>query len=216
MEWKLLEVLPAEERQALLLKARRRQFGKGEPIIHEGDRSDALHLISRGHVAVRLSTPAGDRCILRVIGPGGWFGDLAMLSPGERNATIVALDPVTSLAIDRDEVEVARTRVPEFGRVFVEALVAEIRRLSVALLEAHFLPADQRVFRRLAELADIYGDGQASVTLPLTQEEIAEVAGTTRPTVNKVLQRGVDEGVIALRRGHVTVVDREQLARRGR
>src|ERR1700686_4206022 len=100
MEWKLLGVLPEVERDSILKRARQRQFGKGEPIIHEGDPGDSLHLISRGHVAVRLATPDGDRCIIRIIPPGGWFGELAMLSPGERMATVWALDPVTTLAID--------------------------------------------------------------------------------------------------------------------
>jgi CRP-like cAMP-binding protein len=216
MEWKLLEVLPDSEREAILLRARRRQFGKGEPIIHEGDRGDALHLISRGHVAVRLSTASGDRYIARIIGPGGWFGELAMLSPGERNATVAALDRVTSLAVDRETVDAVRARIPQFDKVFVDALVAEVRRLSFALLEAHFLPVDRRVLRRLAELAAIYGDEEGAVALPLTQEEIAEVAGTTRPTVNKVLQRAADAGIVSLQRGQVTILDRQQLARQAR
>jgi CRP-like cAMP-binding protein len=214
MEWKLLDVLPDHERGSILLRARRRQFAKGEPIIHEGDRADSLHLLSRGHVAVRLATPNGDRCIVRIIGPGGWFGELAMLSPGDRMATVWALDRVTSLAIDRDTVDALRARLPEFDRVVVGSLVAEVRRLSFALLEAHFLPVDRRVLRRLEELAALYAPGHnnGDVTLPLTQEEIAEVAGTTRPTVNKVLQRAAESGILALRRGQVTILDREKLA----
>ncbi len=217
MDWKLLGVLSEGEREAILLRAHRRQFAKGEPIIHEGDPGDSLHLIASGHVAVRLTTPDGDSCIIRIIGPGGWFGDLAMLSPGERMATVWALDPVTSLAIDRSTVDEVRARVPEFDKVFVNSLVAEVRRLSFALLEAHFLPVDQRVLRRLSELGQLYGGApNGSVTLPLTQEELAEVAGTTRPTVNKILQRAVESGVIALRRGHVMILDREELARLAR
>ncbi len=218
MEWKLLGVLPEGEREAILLRAHRRQFAKGEPIIHEGDPGDSLHLIAHGHVAVRLTTPNGDRCIIRIIGPGGWFGDLAMLSPGERMATVWALDQVTSLAIDRHTVDEVRARVPEFDKVFVNSLVAEVRRLSFALLEAHFLPVDQRVLRRLSELGQLYGEGarNGAVTLPLTQEEIAEVAGTTRPTVNKVLQRAVESGILALRRGQVMILNPQELDRLAR
>jgi CRP-like cAMP-binding protein len=217
MEWKLLGVLPESERDAILQRARERQFAKGDPIIHEGDPGDALHLISHGHVAVRLATPDGDSCIIRIIPPGGWFGELAMLSPSERMATVWALDRVTTLAIDRSTIDEVRVRIPEFDKVFVNALVAEVRRLSFALLEAHFLPVDQRVLRRLSELAALYGTpngkGENSgVTLPLTQEELAEVAGTTRPTVNKILQRAADTGLLALRRGHVTILDRARLA----
>ena len=216
MEWALLEVLAPEDRTELLGNARRRHFAKHETIFHEGDVGETLHLLSQGHVAVRLTTPTGDKCILRVIGPGGWFGELAVIAPAERNATVIALDRVVSLALPREEVDGLRRRVPAFERVLSEALVGELRRTSIALLEAFFVPVERRVLRRLAELAELYGPGGSSVTLPLTQEEIAQVAGTTRPTVNKVLQNAAATGLVTLRRGQVEVVDRSRLARSAR
>ena len=73
------------------------------------------------------------------------------------------------------------------------------------------MPADTRILRRLDELAATYG-----AVIPLTQEDLAGLAGTTRATVNRVLRREVESGTIALSRGRITVVDPEAVARRAR
>jgi CRP-like cAMP-binding protein len=106
-------------------------------------------------------------------------------------------------------------RVPAFEHVVAEALVIEVRRLSIALLEALFVPADKRILRRLAELAAIYGLGGAPAVIPLTQDDVAQLAGTTRPTVNKVLQAAAADGMVNLRRGQIEIRDVDALARKG-
>ncbi len=215
MEWPLLAVLSDEDRTQLLARARRRRFTKGEVIFHEGDAGESLYLVANGRVGVRLTTPLGDTTTLRIIAAGGWFGELALLLPGPRNATIVALEPVEALVLHRDAVAEVRDRVPAFERIVAEALVGEVRRLSAALLEALFVPAETRILRRLAELSTIYGQGEARAVIPLTQDEIARLAGTTRPTVNKVLQAATARGMLNLGRGHIEICDIDALVRRG-
>ncbi|HEY2301677.1 MAG TPA: Crp/Fnr family transcriptional regulator [Acidimicrobiales bacterium] len=215
MEWALLAVLTEHDRRELLSHARRRRFAKGEAIFHEGDPGESLHLVASGHVAVRLTTPLGDQTTLRIIGAGGWFGELALLLPAPRNATIIPLDPVETLVLHRDQIADVRERVPAFDHVVANALVIEVRRLSVALLEALFVPADKRILRRLADLAGVYGFGEGPVVIPLTQDEVAQLAGTTRPTVNKVLQAAAAAGLVNLRRGQIEIYDAAGLARRG-
>ena len=199
MEWPCLRSSPTMTGAILLSGSRRRRFAKGEVIFHEGEAGETLHLVVEGRVAVRLATPLGDTTTLRIIGAGGWFGELALLCPGPRNATIVALEPVETLALHRDQLADVRNRVPAFEHVVTEGLVAEVRRLSLALLDALFIPADKRILRRLARLVAIYGRGQVPAIIPLTQEEIARFAGTTRPTVNRVLQSAAGDGIVDLR-----------------
>jgi CRP-like cAMP-binding protein len=76
------------------------------------------------------------------------------------------------------------------------------------------LPVEQRVLRRLAELADVYGDGNGEVVIPLTQEELAGLAGTSRATVNEVLRAHQERGLVELRRGRTIVPDTAVLAAR--
>ena len=98
----------------------------------------------------------------------------------------------------------------------MSALIGEVRRLAHALVEALYLPVDRRVWRRLVDLAEIYADGSASVTVPFTQEDLAQLAGTTRPSANKVLRAGEAAGIVRMTRGRIEVVDLEAVRARGR
>jgi CRP-like cAMP-binding protein len=96
--------------------------------------------------------------------------------------------------------------------LLISLLAAEVRTMIERLLEALYLPAERRVLRRLVELADIYGGAE----IPLTQEELAGLAGTSRATVNAVLGDAQTRGLVELRRGRVTILDAEALAGRAR
>jgi CRP/FNR family cyclic AMP-dependent transcriptional regulator len=217
MEWQILEVLSPDERQELLALTRRRRFTRNEVIFHEGDPGDTLHLVAKGHVAVRVTTPLGDVATVRVLKAGEFFGELAIISPGPRNATAVALDPVETRAIHRDQFDALRARDPAIDRVIIEALVTEVRRLAVQLVDALYIPVEKRIWRRLVDLAEIFGSGDgAAVSIPLTQEELAQVVGATRPTVNRTLKEGEEGGVVRLGRGRVEVLDRDAVARLAR
>jgi len=217
MEFPILAVLPEAERRAVLGAARRRRFARNEVIFHEGDPGDSLHLVAKGHVAIRVTTPLGDVATVRVLRPGDFFGELAVLSPAPRNATAVAIDAAETQSLHRDDFDELRARQPSVERVLVEALVCEVRRLAGQLLDALYVPVERRIWRRLSELETVFGNGTDDATvIPLTQEDLAQVVGTTRPTMNRLLREGEGEGVIRLARGRVEIVDRERLARLAR
>jgi CRP-like cAMP-binding protein len=217
MEWQILEVLSPDERQELLALARRRRFARNEVIFHEGDPGDTLHLVAKGHIAVRVTTPLGDVATVRVLKAGDFFGELAIISPGPRNATAVALDAVETRAVHRDQFDALRARDPAIDRVIIEALVTEVRRLAVQLVDALYIPVEKRIWRRVVDLAAIFANSDRSaVSIPLTQEELAQVVGATRPTINRTLKEGEDAGVVRLARGRVEVLDRAAVARLAR
>ncbi len=183
-------------------------------MFHEGDPGDTLHLIAKGHVAVRIATPLGDTALLRVLGAGDYFGELAVVAPAPRSATIICLDAVETLALHRDVFEELRVKHPAVDGVLTHLLVVEVRRLSGRLIEALYLPVDCRVWRRVAELADLYGPAvDGAIEIPMTQDDIAHLAGTTRPSANKVLRGGEARGVLRIGRGRIEVLDTDALAR---
>jgi CRP/FNR family transcriptional regulator, cyclic AMP receptor protein len=217
MEWKLLSSLtPAEQRQ-IIGQTHRRRFRRGEVIFHEDDPGDSMHLLAKGHVAVRRSTPLGDVATLLVLGPGDYFGELVLVSPESgRNATVLALDAAETLTLRRDQLEDLRRAHPTIDRFLLDALAKEIRRLSGLLSEVLYLPVDKRVLRRLLEVANTYGtDGPAEI-VPLTQEDLAGLAGTTRPSANKALRAAEEAGLVRVSRGEVRLLDFDGLARRAR
>ena len=219
MAWSFLEGVPEEDRRRLLAATRRRRFARREVLFHDGDPGDTVHLLDRGRVAVRITTPLGDVATLRVRGPGEVIGELALLQDGSRRtATVVALERVETLALHRDEFADLRRRHPSVDAFLVNVLAEEVRRLSGLLVEALHVPVDTRVLRRLADLADAYRDPEATgpTEVPLTQEDLASLAGTSRATVNRVVGEAERVGLVELRRGRVIVLDAAGLRSRAR
>ena len=214
MEWPLLARVPEEDFQLVLSIARRRKFGRGEVVFHQDDPADTLHLVAKGRFVVRVTTALGDTAIFSVLGPGEMFGELALLGgeDSRRSATVAALEPGETRSVHRIDFERLRSRNPETGNVLIAILAAQVQRLSKHLVEALYVPADKRVMRRLVEVAEIFADG----VVPLTQEDLAGLAGTSRATVNRVLREEEARGTLKLGRGRTTVLDAEALARRGR
>ena len=217
MRWQVLEGIPEPDIQQLLSIARRRVFRRGEVVFHVDDPADTLHLIVSGRFAVRVQTSLGDVAILTVLGPGEMFGELALIGhEPRRTATVEALTAAETRSIHRPDFERLRARHPSVTDVLVAILAEGMRRLSQHLLEALYVPADKRVLRRLIELAESYAPGAAEATIPLRQEDLAGIAGTSRATVNRVLREQEAAGAVQLERGRTIVVDRAALARRGR
>ena len=217
MEWPLLAPLPPGVRQKVLEAARPRRYARGEVLFHEGDPGDTLHLIRTGRLAVRVSTDAGDSATLRILRPGDAFGELALVAPSgrhRRTATVTALERAETLALPRPAFVALCERFPEVERLLLALMAERVDQLSQRLLEALYVGVERRVFRRLVELVDIYADGSATPAIPLTQDDLAGLAGATRPTVNQVLQRLAAQGVVTLQRGSIAVNDVAVLRRR--
>jgi CRP/FNR family cyclic AMP-dependent transcriptional regulator len=211
VEWALLAGVPADDVRHVISIARRRTFARGEVVFHEGDPAEAMHLIVKGRFAVRVTTPLGDTVLLSLKGPGDCFGELALLeTKSTRSATVAALEPGETLSVTRDDFARLLGQNPGVSRVLLALLAEQLRRTNERLVEAHYIDADTRVRRRLRELAELYGDG----TIPLTQEEIAEIAGTSRATVNRVLREEEKKGTLELARGRTIVRDLDALRTR--
>ena len=215
VRWPLLASLPEAEVRELLAAARRRRFDRHEVVFHEGDPGDSMHLIDSGRVALRVTTPLGDTVTLRLLGPGAVFGELALLDAAPRNATVVALERTATLALHRDHFDQLRREHPEIDRILIHSLVNEVRRLSIQLLEALYVPVPRRVELRLDDLVRLYGrDQPGPVDIPLTQEDLAELCGASRTTVNKVLRGLEDDGLVTVSRGHILITEPGRLQRR--
>jgi CRP-like cAMP-binding protein len=219
MDWPMLRALVEEERRELLRHARRRRFARNEVLFHEGDPADSLHLLDTGRVSIRSTTPLGEVATFAIVGAGTVLGEFALASmPHRRTATITALEPTETLAIGQREFEALRRAHPSVDRFLIETLVGHVQDLHGRLLEAMFVPAETRVLRRLVELARLYADGArpGPVVVPLPQEVLASLAGTSRATANQALRAAEEAGSISLGRSKVEIVDLDGLTRRVR
>jgi CRP/FNR family transcriptional regulator, cyclic AMP receptor protein len=217
MDWPMLRALGEEERRELLRRTRRRRFARNEILFHEGDPADSLHLLNRGRVSIRAAIRSGDAVTLAIVGTGTVLGEMALLSGANRRAaTVTALEPTETLCLYQDEFDQLRREHPSVDRFLVELLAAEVRRLDARLLEALYVPAETRVMRRLLDLASLYQtDGHAAV-IPLSQEVLASLAGTSRSTANQALRAAEAAGAIAVARSKIEILDLGAVEHRAR
>ena len=211
MEWKLLADVPPEDVRRVLATARRRTFGRGEIVFHQGDPADSVHFIVKGRFAARVVTRLGDTTTLGVYARGDAVGEMALLSEhAVRSATVQALEPGETRALCHRDFALLRAEHPSVNDVLIRLLAEQVRRSSDRLVEALHVDADTRVRRRVVELCDQYGGDM----IPLTQEDLAGLAGTSRATVNRVLREEERRGTVELRRGKTLVRDRAALEER--
>jgi CRP/FNR family cyclic AMP-dependent transcriptional regulator len=208
-EWPILNMLAEEEARGVLASARRRRFARGEVVFHRDDPADTMHLVRSGCLAVRVITPVGNVATLQLVGPGQCFGELALVRSGHvRSATVEAVTPSETYALSQADLEQLRGRHPEIDRQLAELFGDRLAELTDRLVEALYTPAPRRVRRILDDLAERYREPSGDAVIPLTQDDLAGLAGTSRLTVNRVLQELRRKGQVELRRGRIRVAGR--------
>jgi CRP/FNR family transcriptional regulator, cyclic AMP receptor protein len=217
VQWQLLDGVPDDDVRALLSTARRRRFARNEVVFHHDDPGDALHLIVSGRFAIRIVGPLGGNAMIRVRGPGEHFGEMALLTKDlRRAATVVAIEPGETFSIRAPEFDRLRKRHLHLNDSLLQLLAAEVRLVDERLLELLYLPAGKRLLRRLCDLAEVYDGKNGEVEIPLTQEQLAELAHTSRATVNSTLRKEQERGTVRLKPGSAIVLDLASLRSRCR
>ena len=212
MQWALFDGLPLESVDRIIAAARRVRLPRGGILVREGEHAETVYLIESGKVAVRISTPEGALVTVAVLGAGSAVGELALVGDDEhRTATVQAVEPVVALTLRRRDFAELRRQHPSITEFLVKSLAATVRRLDAQLVEAFHLPAEVRIRRRLHALAQVYDTGSQLIEVDLTQEELAQLAGTTRPTLNQVLREEERRGTLRLGRGRIVILNRAQL-----
>ena len=186
----LFSDLDDRELAAIAAVARMRRYARDEPVFHEEERGDIFCLIREGHVKVTMTSPEGKEIILSLLGPGDFFGEMALLDDEPRSATVIATDALELVTIWRSDF----LQILEDDFTITRKVLAEIsRRLRSASSRIESL-ATMDVYGRLArfllELARDHGkptdNGYVAVTRP-THQAIANIIGTSRETVSRLM-----------------------------
>ena len=208
MQWQLLEELREETQARVLDMAVQNRLGADEYLWFQGDRAWTVHFIESGRVAIEVSSPDGFVSILTVLVPGDVVGEQSLVdSDRRRTASVRALEDVTTFSITSAQFDELRASFPSVDRFLVRVLASRVDRLSTQVLEAAYDDVEVRVNRRLGVLTEAYRrpEQNGSVSISITQDELARMAGSTRPSVNRHLRRLEQAGIIELGRGRVTV-----------
>jgi CRP/FNR family transcriptional regulator, cyclic AMP receptor protein len=169
--------------------------------------------VARGRFVATIDSPVtGQAAAVNIFEPNSLFGELSLLGRTVRSATISALNAAETLELQRPDFEQLLADHPDIQRFLLVALAERVREMTTQLSEALFVPVEKRVRRRLV-LLDEVARAAGEEWIVLRQEDVATMAGTTRPTVNRVLRRAQVDGIIELARGRMRVQDRARLER---
>lgn len=209
------------EQQFALLSSRIQKISlrRGEVLFVEGDEGDRLYIITEGKIKLGHSSEDGRESLLAILGPGEMIGELTLFDPGKRSTTATAVSPAAMLCLDHSDLVQILDTNPEVAKHLLRALAQRLRRTNESLSDLVFSDVPGRVAKALLDLAERFGtpsDDGTHVPHDLTQEELAQLVGASRETVNKSLADFVSRGWIRLEGRAVTLLDVDRLARRAR
>jgi CRP-like cAMP-binding protein len=194
-------------------------FPRGHTVFAEGEPGDRLYIIVSGKVKIGRRSPDGRENLLAILGPSDMFGELAIFDPGPRTSKVTTITEVRAVSMDRGALRAWIAERPKIAEQLLQVLARRLRRTNNNLADLIFTDVPGRVAKQLLALAQRFGtreDGALRVTLDLTQEEIAQLVGSCRETVNKALADFAQRGWIRLEGKSMLIMDAERLARRAR
>ncbi len=211
-----LDLLDEEDRRELEARAGRRRFKPGATLTHEGSRGAEVLVLLSGRAKISIDTEDGRELVLGFCRPGRLVGEFSVIDREGRSGTIEALEPIEALALAGEEFLALLERRPGISMALLRDLVRRFRDVDRLRIEFASAQTLGRVAARLAELIEEHGepveDGIA-VTLPISQEELAGWAGSSRESTAKALQTLRGLGVIRTERRRIVVLDEDELRR---
>jgi CRP/FNR family transcriptional regulator len=215
----LFEALGEDDARALRADVIHVQLGRGERLFAEGDGGDKLYIILKGKIKLSRAAPDGRENLLSVHGPGEMFGELSLFDPSPRTASATGITDATLAGLAHDDLRTFLASRPEVAMHMLRALAQRLRRINDIKADLVFTDVPGRVAKALLDLASRFGTQQDSgiqVNHDLTQEELAQLVGASRETVNKALADFASRGWLRLDGKSVIILDPERLARRAR
>jgi CRP/FNR family transcriptional regulator, cyclic AMP receptor protein len=194
-------------------------FPSGHTVFVEGEPGDRLYIVVSGKVKIGRRSPDGRENLLTILGPSDMFGELSIFDPGPRTSSATTITEVRAVSMGRETVRAWIADRPEIAEKLLRVLARRLRRTNHDMADLIFTDVPGRVAKQLLRLAQRFGtqDGDAlRVTHDLTQEEIAQLVGASRETVNKALSDFAHRGWIRLEGKCVLIRDCEHLVRRAR
>lgn len=194
-------------------------LNKGQVLFNEGERGERLYIITDGKMKLGHTSSDGRESLLAVLGPGELLGELSLFDPGPRTATATALAETSLMGLGHNALRPWLTGRPEVAEALLQALALRLRRTNEQMADLVFSDVPGRVAKTLLELGEKFGrplpDG-IHVTHDMTQEELAQLVGASRETVNKALADFAARGWIRLESRSVILIDPERLDRRSK
>src|SRR3954451_16692111 len=215
----LFQGVAPEAADALATSLTYADYTRGDTVFAEGEQGDSPYIVLSGKVKVGRKAADGRENMLSVMGPSEMFGDLSLFDPGPRTATATVVTDARLACLAHNSLRPWITDRPEIAEQLLRVLARRLRRTNDALADLIFTDVPGRVAKALLGLAERFGTEEPDgvrVHHDLTQEELAQLVGASRETVNKALADFASRGWMRVDSRAVTILDRDRLARPAR
>ena len=206
--------LAPSELEPVAEKLRHRTFQKGQVIFHQDDPGDTLHFLGEGMVKISLVRADGRENDIMLLTPGDCFGEMSVLDGGTRSAKAIAMEPTETMTLSREEfLEFLNAH----SRVAIEIVRLLVRRLRITdetIGDLVFLDVPTRVAKKVLELSLAYGNSRNSsgnLTVPIGQEELSRLVGSSRETVSRALSAYRRMGLLSTSHRRIIITDLDGL-----
>lgn len=193
------------------------RVGRGDVVFHTGDTGDCLYVVLAGKAKITRTSPDGRENLLAILGPGDLLGELSLFDSLARTATATAVTDLTLSRLDESDFHAYLDDRPAVARELLRVLARRLRDTNAAMADLVFTDVPGRVAKALLTLADRFGsdaEGGLRVHHDLSQEELAQLVGASRETVNQALSDFASRGWLRLEGKSVLLIDRARLERR--
>ncbi|WP_127588811.1 Crp/Fnr family transcriptional regulator [Paenibacillus koleovorans] len=194
-----------------------RKYKKNAIIFFEGDSGDDLFLIKSGTIKIyRIDNTK--QITLALFRAGDFFGEMSLVQRGfTRSANAETLEPSVLYTLNRATFYECMEKAPSLCMKLLEVTMNRLRKANEQIHDLTFLDVRTRILKTVLQLSLDHGElkqGQMQISVKLTHQEIANMVGTVRESVTKVLQELQDEGVISVDNKMITVIDMPTLKKK--
>jgi len=188
--------------------ASEKTYPKNAVVLTEGEAGDSLYMIQAGKVKVFIGDEEGREIILKILGPGSFFGEMSMIDKQPRSASVTTLETSTFLVLQHAAFEKCVEQAPTIGNMVMQILAQRVREADRKIGTLALMDVYGRVASTLLELA-VYTNGKLMVGEKLSQQDLANMVGASREMVNRILKDLSDRGFISIESKSITIINRE-------
>jgi CRP/FNR family transcriptional regulator, cyclic AMP receptor protein len=188
--------------------ASEKAYPKNAVVLTEGEAGDSLFMILSGKVKVFIGDEEGREIILKILGPGSFFGEMSMIDKQPRSASVTTLEMSTFLVLQHAAFEKCVEQAPSIGNMVMQVLAQRVREADRKIGTLALMDVYGRVASTLLELA-VFTNGKLVVGEKLSQQDLANMVGASREMVNRILKDLSDRGFISIESKAITIINRE-------
>jgi CRP-like cAMP-binding protein len=177
----------------------RRFFAKSAMIVIEEDQGDTLYIIESGRVKITRLNEEGREVILAILGSAEFFGEMALLDGQGRSANVMATEDAVLFTLNRRDFLDVLERFPSISILLLKEMTSRLRKSDQQIKSLSLSDAEHRIgiaIHRFAEEMGIFKMGQVVIKRVPYQQDIANMAGTSRETVSRMLKSLERKGLV--------------------